>query len=173
MSGLIFEYGGGKIRRQVGSTSLPVATRQSLRLAEGEKITRINFTRPVGIVSQDGFLFQGPPRKVVDYDSFFHIEVSIYPKSVTVTWNQKDKLTLLASSIQALDRKQCSIARFPRRKERVKTLNALKEPSLLTYLHMMPDATRRGPCLGQKGRDIGRRVYLGMETFTLWASPSL
>ncbi|KAK3347732.1 hypothetical protein B0H65DRAFT_570873 [Neurospora tetraspora] len=74
MSGLIFEYGGRKIRRQVGSMSLPGVTRQSLKLAEGEEITGVHVLRPVGTVRHEGFLFQGPPRRVIDYSSFFHIE---------------------------------------------------------------------------------------------------
>lgn len=105
MSGLLFEYGGGKVRRRVGSTSLPGATRQSLKLAEGEKITWIGIPRPVGTVRQEGFLFQGPPRRVVDRNSFFHIEVSISEVLVNLTWNQIGKLMLLTSSIQAWDRK--------------------------------------------------------------------
>ncbi|KAK3949603.1 hypothetical protein QBC32DRAFT_348663 [Pseudoneurospora amorphoporcata] len=75
MSGLIFEYGGGKIRSEVGSTSLPSATRKSLNLAEGETITQLYISRPVGTVRQDGFLFLGARRRVVDFRAFHSMEL--------------------------------------------------------------------------------------------------
>lgn len=80
--------------------SLPGVTRQSLKLAEGEEITGVHVLRPVGTVRHEGFLFQGPPRRVIDYSSFFHIEVSKSTISVIRKSVQDGMLIFMGSSTQ-------------------------------------------------------------------------
>ncbi|KAK3386336.1 hypothetical protein B0T20DRAFT_365978 [Sordaria brevicollis] len=72
--GLVFEYGGGKIRRQVGSTDLPGATTKSLQLAEGEKISKIEILRPAQNENVPMISFERKMRKNVDYFHFYFIE---------------------------------------------------------------------------------------------------